>query len=96
MKGFIRQQHIKQCQETGFTPNVVRQPRSLESLILCVEMGVGVALLDQYTRMANNTVRTIPIPGKDMFVVAAFLKDDYRPELREVVSILAARQEDRT
>ena len=78
---------IKQCQETGFTPNIVRQPRSLESLILCVEMGVGVALLDQYTRMANSTVQ-------DMYVVAAFLKDDYRPELRKVVSVLSSRQDE--
>ena len=68
---------IGQCQETGFTPRVVRQPRSLESLILCVEMGIGVALLDQHTRLAyNDAVRTIPIPGKDMYVVAAYLKND--------------------
>mgnify|MGYP002860194648 CR=1 FL=1 len=80
---------ITQCQETGFTPNIVRKPRSLESLILCVEMGVGVALLDQHTRLMNSTVRTIPIPGKDMFVVAAYLKNDFRPVLRNVVMQLA-------
>ena len=83
---------IKQCQETGFTPRVVRQPRSLESLILCVEMGVGVALLDQYTRLTNSNVRTFHIPGKDMFVVAAFLKDDCRPVLQNVVSLLSEKQ----
>ena len=83
---------IGQCQETGFTPRVVRQPRSLESLILCVEMGVGVALLDQYTRLTSTNVRTIPIPGKDMFVVAAFLRDDCRAVLRNVVSLLSEKQ----
>jgi len=83
---------IGQCQETGFTPRVVRQPRSLESLILCVEMGVGVALLDQYTRLTNSNVRTFLIPGKDMFVVAAFLKDDCRPVLQNVVSLLSEKQ----
>ena len=81
---------IRQCQETGFTPHVVRQPRSLESLILCVELGVGVALLDQNTRLSHNSnVRTIPIPGKDMYVVAAFIQDDYRPMLQNVLKILS-------
>lgn len=80
---------IEQCQETGFTPHIVRQPRSLESLILCVEMGVGVALLDQHTRLTNSAVRTIPIPGKDMFVVAAYLKNDFRPVVRKLLHVLA-------
>ena len=84
---------IKQCQETGFTPRIVRQPQSLESLILCVEMGVGVALLDQYARLTNSNVRTIPIPGKDMFVVAAFLRDDCRPVLMNVVDLLSGKRE---
>lgn len=80
---------IKECQKDGFTPNVVRQPRSLESLILCVEMGVGVALLDQGIRFSHDSVvRTIPIPGADMYVVAACLKDDYRPILQDVLTLL--------
>ena len=84
---------IKQCQETGFTPRIVRQPRSLESLILCVKMGVGVALLDQHTRLTyNDAVRVIPIPGKDMYVVAACLKNDYRPMLQNVLNLLTGKQ----
>ena len=80
---------IEQCEKTGFTPNVVRQPRSLESLILMVEMGVGIALLDQNTRLSpGSNVRTVPIPGSDMYVVAAYLKDDYRPLLHKVLHIL--------
>lgn len=80
---------IEQCQETGFTPRIVRQPRSLESLILCVEMGIGVALLDQNTRLSHDDlVRTIPIPGKDMCVVAAYMCDDYRPMVQRVLKLL--------
>ena len=83
---------ITQCQETGFTPRVVRQPRNLESLILCVEMGVGVALLDQYARLDQpSRVRTIPIPGKDMFIVASYLKNDFRPMLQDLVKLLTER-----
>lgn len=81
---------IKECQKDGFTPNVVRQPRSLESLILCVEMGVGVALLDQGIRFSHDSVvRTIPIPGADMYVVAACMKGDYRPVVQDVLSLLS-------
>lgn len=80
---------ISQCQKSGFTPKVVRQPRSLESLILCVEMGVGIAILDQGTRLSHDSpVQTIPIPGEDMYVVAACLKDDYRPVLQNVLKLL--------
>lgn len=80
---------ISQCEKSGFTPHVVRKPRSLESLILCVEMGVGVAILDQGTRLSHDSpVRTIPIPGEDMYVVAACLRDDYRPILQQVLKQL--------
>lgn len=90
---------IQQCRQNGFTPNVVRQPRSLESLILCVEMGMGIALLDQNTRLSHDTnVLTVPIPGADMFVVAAYIRDDRRRLLQKVLSVLAngeAQQERR-
>ena len=85
---------MDQCQKEGFTPNVVRQPRSLESLILCVELGVGVALLDQGTRLNyDSSVRTVPIPGADMYVVAACMKDDYRPVLQNVLKLLCQETE---
>lgn len=80
---------VRQCQKAGFTPHIVRKPRSLESLILCVEMGVGVGLLDQNTRLSQaSAVRTIPIPGADMYVVAACSRDDYRPVVQNVMQVL--------
>lgn len=80
---------IAQCQESGFTPNVVRQPRSLESLILCVEMGVGIGLLDQNIRLGHDSaVRTVPLPSGNMRVVAAYMKGDFRPVVQSVLTIL--------
>lgn len=85
---------MEQCSKTGFIPNVVRQPRSLESLILCVELGIGVALLDQGTRLSyDSSVRTVPIPGADMFVVAAHMKNDFRPVLQSVIKLLCQQEE---
>lgn len=84
---------IAQCQAGGFTPNIVRQPRSLESLILCVEMGVGIGLLDQNTRLGHDSaVRTIPLPSGDMYVVAAYMKGDFRPVLQNVLATLQGRR----
>ena len=84
---------MEQCRKTGFTPNVVRQPRSLESLILCVELGIGVALLDQGTRLNyDSSVRTVPIPGADMYVVAAHMKNDFRPVLQNVMALLCQQE----
>ncbi len=40
--------------DQALRPHIVRKPRSLESLILCVEMGAGVALLDQNTRLSYD------------------------------------------
>ena len=80
---------LNQCAAAGFVPKVVRQPRSLESFILCVEMGMGIGLLDQNTRLSHDSaVRTIPIPESDMYVVAAYMKDDYRPVLQNVLELL--------
>lgn len=80
---------IAQCQESGFTPKVVRQPRSLESLILCVEMGVGIGILDQNIRLGHDSpVRTVPLPSGDMRVVAACLKNDFRPVVQNVLKLL--------
>lgn len=80
---------LEQCQAAGFVPKVVRQPRSLESFILCVEMGIGIGLLDQNTRLSHDgSVRTIPIPEADMNVVAAYMKDDQRPVLQNVLKLL--------
>lgn len=80
---------IRQCRKSGFTPNVVKRPRSLESLILLVELGAGIAILDQGTRLSHDSaVRTVPIPGEDMFVVAACLRDDTRPILIHTMELL--------
>ena len=44
---------------------------SLESLLLCVEAGIGVALLDRNTRLEKSeNVRIITIPNSDLWTLA--------------------------
>ena len=70
---------MKQCGECGFTPNIVRETATLESLFLCVEMGMGVAILDRNTRLERNTaLRIIDIPGSRAAGLAAVWRKDNR------------------
>lgn len=55
-------QFLSQCADFHFQPRLLRRPSSLESLLLCVEAGIGIALLDNNIRLdANTPVRLIPV-----------------------------------
>lgn len=81
---------LKQCEAYGFTPNVVRQLSSLESLLLCVEAGIGIALLDKNTRLEySRDVRLIPIPGSTpVNVSAVWMSNNAMPALKRLIQIL--------
>lgn len=82
---------LEQCGQFGFKPNVVRETSSLESLLLCVEMGVGVSILDRNTRLErNDAVRLVTIPDSSAAgLVAAWRKDTQNPMVRRLVDTLA-------
>lgn len=83
------QRLIDSCAAIGFTPNIVREPRSLESLLLCVEMGVGIAMLDQNTRLKMSPdVITIPQNAPAMAVVVAALKSEPHAKVHAVMKML--------
>ncbi len=86
---------ISQCNAVGFMPKIVRTLNSLESLLLCVEAGMGITMLDQNTRLEHNTeVRSIPIPNSaPSGVCAVWLETNRNPTIRQLVAELQARQE---
>lgn len=87
------QRLIDSCTSMGFTPRIVREPRSLESLLLCVEMGMGIAMLDQNTRLELSPyITTIPQNAPPMAVVAAAMRTEQRPLVRNVVELLTREQ----
>ncbi len=54
---------LEECASFGFTPKIARKLKSIESLLLSVETGLGVALLDHNTRLEKNSdVLIISIP----------------------------------
>lgn len=81
---------IRQCANCGFVPNIVRQTSTTESLFLCVEMGVGVAILDRNTRLEHtDAVRMITIPdSRAAGLVAVWRKEDRNPIVRKLAELL--------
>ena len=85
---------LEQCARSGFTPHIVRETSTLESLFLCVEMGVGVAILDRNTRLErNDAVRLITVPDSTAAGLAAvWRKDNQNPMIQRLIAALAQRQ----
>lgn len=81
---------LSECAKFGFEPKLVRRPSSLESLLLCVEAGIGIALLDNNIRLDPGTpVRLIPVKDiPSMSFSAAWQKARESELLREFVEIL--------
>ena len=85
---------VRQCAANGFTPNIVRESSTLESLLLCVEMGVGVAMLDRNTRLERSgNIRIFTIPDSEAAgLTAAWSKDCRNPMVRRLADSLKAAQ----
>ena len=81
---------LKQCGECGFVPNIVRETATLESLFLCIEMGMGVAILDRNTRLERNTaLRIIDIPeSRASGLAAVWRKDNRNPMVPALIEAL--------
>lgn len=79
------------CQTAGFEPKVSRMASTLESMLLCVETGIGVCLLDSNTRLEySDAVRMVPLPGpNDCDVVAVWMAENRSPMVRRVAAELA-------
>ena len=81
---------LRQCAECGFSPNIVRETDTTESLFLCVELGIGVAILDRNTRLErNDALRIIDIPGsRAAGLVAVWRKDNRNPMVPILIEAL--------
>jgi len=84
---------IALCRSHGFTPNIVKQLPNAESLLLCVESGQGVALLDSYVRVFDsNKVRRIPLENNQVQVVIAWKSENRNPSIKLFVDTLLEKQ----
>lgn len=82
---------IKQCVGCGFKPKIVRQFSSQESLMLAVETGLGVTILENSAELfASNAVRIVPLPESDYsHLCAIWLEQNSNAAIRTVVGSLS-------
>lgn len=65
------------CRQHGFEPKVVKQLPNIESLLLCVESGLGIALFDSQIRIHNKeNFKFFPIADDYISVVMAWKSDN--------------------
>ena len=68
---------ISICGKHGFTPKIVKQLPNIESLLLCVESGIGIALLDSHIRMHNSdNIKGFKIEDDFIEVIMAWKKEN--------------------
>ena len=81
---------ISACQSCGFTPRIIREANSIETLLLYVEMGMGVAMLSTLSRLQKNPhIRVIPLEGMTMNMAAYWRMAPSRPAIRTVLEIFS-------
>lgn len=71
---------IKLCRAHGFTPKIAKQYANIESVLLSVEMGSGVALVDKNIRMYHSeNFKFIDIENDYISVVMAWRRENIKP-----------------
>lgn len=78
------------CSEFGFVPKLAHRPESLDDVILSVEAGMGVALLDQNVNLSSHS-RLCVLPIIDIEpveFVAVWKKDFENKKVEQLISIL--------
>lgn len=76
----------------GFTPEIARKVSSLESLLLCVEMDLGVAIVDRDAALDKSyAINVLPISdGRPEDIVAVWREDNANANLTAFTSFLAS------
>lgn len=72
---------ISLCREHGFTPNIIKQLPNIESLLLCVESGLGIAILDSNIRRRNSNLKHFEIENDQVDAVMAWRKENMNPSV---------------
>lgn len=78
---------IALCRKHGFKPNIVKQLPNIESLLLCVELGLGITIFDSNIRMSGKSgLKFFGLDDDFLSVVMAFRKDNMNPAVSMFVN----------
>jgi DNA-binding transcriptional LysR family regulator len=72
---------INICRKNGFNPKIVKQLPNVESVLLCVEAGVGVALFDSQVRYNSNNIKVFKVEDDCVDVIMAWKKENMNPSI---------------
>ncbi len=80
---FAHDAMIQDCLNCGFSPKVVAECQSFESLLLLVEAEVGIALMRRGLETYANNLRFIELEGKNEYneLVVAWMQDNHNPTI---------------
>ena len=77
------------CRQHGFTPKIGKIVPNIESLILCVESGLGVAIIDNNLQLNSKSgLVKFQIPNDFISVVAVWRKDTKNPAIKLFTDML--------
>jgi DNA-binding transcriptional LysR family regulator len=81
---------LEQCRNSGFEPRIITLSTSPESLLLCIETGIGISVLDRNTRLEkNSSIRMIPLPrSSSADAVAIWLDGNNNPIIKHLIERL--------
>ena len=73
---------INQCRLHGFTPHIVKHLPNVESLLLCVESGLGVSLFDTSIRLHNDArFKKFALQNDAIEIVMAWRRENLNPAI---------------
>jgi DNA-binding transcriptional LysR family regulator len=73
---------VQLCEKHGFTPNIVKQLPNPESVLLCIEAGLGVFIFESTIKIPNEqNIKRFPIKDDILSTVAAWKKENYNPAI---------------
>ena len=73
---------ISLCLQNGFTPNIVKHLPNIDSLLLSVESGLGIAIVDAMIRLhREDNFRIVQIENDPIDVGMAWRRDNDNPSI---------------
>ena len=72
---------VSLCKMNGFEPKIVKQLPNVESVLLCVEAGVGIALFDSQVRYNSNNIKVFKVENDFVNVIMAWKKENMHPSI---------------
>ena len=79
--------------KNGITPRVVRHMPNIESVLLCVEAGLGYAIVDSTIRLHNSkNFRLIRLEGDVVEIVLAWKRSNSNPAIHFLISSILNKE----